>query len=63
MQVKDGEVFSFEFSADGKAYSKLGAPIMTANVESAHVALIYNGKSADPSARFDWLRVTPQNGK
>jgi hypothetical protein len=33
------------------------------NVEIAHVALIYNGKSADPLARFDWLRVTPQNGK
>ena len=63
MQIKDGEVFSFEFSTDGKAYSKLGAPLMTTNVEIAHVALIYNGKSVDPLARFNWLRVTPQNGK
>ncbi|MBD2766278.1 hypothetical protein IC235_00035 [Hymenobacter sp. BT664] len=61
--MKKVGILSFEFSKNGKTYSKFGALIMTAKVESAHVALIYTGKSANPSVRFDWLRVTPQNGK
>lgn len=57
MRVRDGAIYNFEFSADGTRYSKIGEPAVTANVEGARVALLYNGKTAAPSARFDWLRI------
>lgn len=57
MTAKDGETYNFEFSVDNTNYSKIGDSVNTANVEGARVALVYSGKTANPSARFDWLRV------
>lgn len=57
MTVKDGERFSFAFSADGQEWKEVGGTISANNVEGAHVALTAGG--ATTTARFDWLRVTP----
>lgn len=59
VEARDGEFYSFSFSADGKNWRQIGDRISERNVEGARIALVYNGKTANPSARFDWLRVTP----
>lgn len=60
MKVSGGESYNFSFSADGKSWTQLGEAIMS-SVENARVALVYGGKSKNPRARFDWVRVEQNN--
>ena len=57
MSAEDGELYQFAFSSDGKNWHELGDKVTGSHVEGARVALIYNGKTTKPNARFDWLRV------
>lgn len=57
MQVKDGDFYRFAFSTDEKNWSEIGGKIPESGIEGARVALIYKGRTTNPSARFDWLRV------
>jgi hypothetical protein len=58
IDVEDGEIFRFSFSTDdGRTWQFVGDKIATASVEGARIALVYNGQSVMPGARFDWLRV------
>ncbi|HEX9928322.1 MAG TPA: family 43 glycosylhydrolase [Pyrinomonadaceae bacterium] len=59
IEATDGEFYSFSFGADEKNWQQVGERITERNVEGARIALVYNGKTTNPSARFDWLRVTP----
>ena len=60
LRAEDGETYRFDFSTDGENWRQIGERIAESGVEGARVALIYNGKTTNPSARFDWLRVKPE---
>jgi beta-xylosidase len=54
-----GEFYRFTFSTDEKKWRQIGTGrIYEPDIEGAKIALVYNGKTTNPSARFDWLRVT-----
>lgn len=57
MTVRGGESFDFAWSADGENYAKIGETINGSYVEGARVALVYNGKTPNAGARFDFLKV------
>lgn len=57
IKAKDGEVFNFAYSADGKTWTELGDKMLFSNLEGARLALIYNDKTPNAGARFDWFRV------
>ena len=58
MTAKDGELYRFAYSADGRNWTELGDPINGSHIEGAHVALTGSG-APNASARFDWIRITP----
>jgi beta-xylosidase len=60
IEAAEGENFQFSYSLDGKSWAAVGDKIITGNVEGARVALVYNGKTTNAGARFDWLRVEPK---
>ncbi len=55
MTAKDGELYQFAYSLDGKSWTNLGKPIVGAHVEGARVALTHVGKAQ--TAQFDWLKI------
>ena len=57
IQAKDGEIFSFAYSIDDKNWQTIGDKINFGSLEGARLALIYNGKTPNAGARFDWFRV------
>jgi len=57
IRAKDGEVFNFAYSTDGKTWNEVGDKIFFGNLEGARLALIYNDKTPNAGARFDWFRV------
>lgn len=57
IKAKDGEIFNFAFSTDGKNWRNVGEKVVGSHVEGARIALVYNGKTTNTGARFDWLRV------
>jgi beta-xylosidase len=57
INAKDGEIFSFAFSTDDKNWQPVGDKVSGSQVEGARIALVYNGKTTNAGARFDWLRV------
>jgi beta-xylosidase len=60
VQVREGEFYHFAFGTDGANWRDIGDKISESGVEGARITLIYNGTSANPAARFDWLRVESQ---
>ena len=58
MTVRDGEQFRFAYSTDGREWKELGGAVNASDLEGARVALVVGGATA--TARFDWLRVTPE---
>jgi xylan 1,4-beta-xylosidase len=60
VQAREGEFYHFAFSTDGANWRDIGEKISESGVEGARITLIYNGTSANPAARFDWLRVESQ---
>jgi xylan 1,4-beta-xylosidase len=59
MKAARGETYRFAFSTDGRAWTELGGEVGGSHVEGARVALTVGGPPGT-SARFDWLRVTPE---
>ncbi|MDQ4120260.1 MAG: family 43 glycosylhydrolase [Acidobacteriota bacterium] len=57
LETYSGESYRFSFSTDEKKWQQIGEQISERNVEGARVALVYRGKTTNPSARFDWLRI------
>ncbi len=57
MVVKDGETYNFFYGTDGSNWTKIGESIAAGYIEEARVALIYAGKTENPKAKFDWLKV------
>ena len=50
--------YDFYFSPDdGKNWQKLGGTIDGKLVNGGRISLIYEGKSPNPNAKFDWIRV------
>ena len=58
MTAEDGEFYKFSYSFDNQNWRAIGEKIAGSHVEGARIALLYNGKSAFPSVKFDWLKVT-----
>jgi len=58
MTAKDGELYRFAYSADGRDWTELGEPVNGSHIEGAHVALTGSG-APGAVARFDWIRITP----
>jgi beta-xylosidase len=58
MTAKDGELYRFAYSADGRDWKELGEAVDGSHIEGAHVALTAGGAPGAP-ARFDWFRVSP----
>jgi beta-xylosidase len=57
IRAEDGEIFRFAFSTDEKNWRAVGDKVVGSHVEGARIALVYNSKTTDTKARFDWLRV------
>ncbi|MEP6924536.1 MAG: hypothetical protein ABI954_08730, partial [Pyrinomonadaceae bacterium] len=57
IKAQGGEIFEFADSIDGKSWQTVGDKINFGNLEGARLAVIYNGKTTNVGARFDWLRV------
>ena len=57
LKAKDGELYDFAFSFDGENWRRIGEKINGSFIEGARIALVYNGKTSNSGARFDWLRV------
>jgi len=57
IRTKDGEVFNFAYSTDGKTWKEVGDKIFFGNLDGARLALIYKDKTPNAGARFDWFRV------
>ena len=57
IQTEDGANFNFAYSFDGKNWQAVGDKISFGNLEGARLALVYNGKTANAGARFDWIKV------
>ena len=50
--------YDFYYSTDdGENWQKLGAAVGGEFIEGGRVALVYRGTSANPQAKFDWIRV------
>ncbi len=60
LTAQGGETYNFAYSFDGKSWQALGDKVSFGNLEGARVALIDNGKTDNPGARFDWIRVEKQ---
>ncbi|HEY0078631.1 MAG TPA: family 43 glycosylhydrolase [Pyrinomonadaceae bacterium] len=58
MTAKDGELYRFAYSADGRDWKELGEAVDGSFIEGAHVALTAGGAPGSP-ARFDWFRLSP----
>ena len=58
MTAKDGELYRFAYSANGRDWKELGEPVNGSYIEGAHVALTFSG-APGAVARFDWIRITP----
>ena len=58
MTAKDGELYRFAYSANGRDWTELGEPLTGGNIEGAHIALTGSG-APGAVARFDWIRITP----
>ena len=57
LTAQAGETYNFAYSFDGKNWQALGKEVSFGNLEGARVALVYNGKTDDAGAGFDWIRV------
>ena len=51
MTAKDGELYRFAYSTNGRDWSELGEPVNGSYIEGAHVALTAGGGTT--IARFD----------
>jgi hypothetical protein len=60
MTAEGGESYRFAFSADGRAWTQLGADVNGSHVEGARVALTAGGRAPGASASFDWVQITPK---
>ncbi len=58
MTAKDGELYRFAYSADGREWTELADAVNGSHIEGAHVALTGSG-APNAVARFDWIRITP----
>ncbi|HKS30260.1 MAG TPA: family 43 glycosylhydrolase [Pyrinomonadaceae bacterium] len=58
MSVKDGYEYRFAYSTDGREWKEIGGPVSGGYLEGVRVALTVGG-SDEASAKFDWLRITP----
>ncbi len=57
VKAREGDTFNFAFSTDEKKWQTVGEKITYGNLEGARLALVYNGKTANAGARFDWIKV------
>lgn len=60
IEAAGGESFDFWFRTDKLDWQIIARKVNGSFVEGARVALVYNGKSPNANARFDWLRVEPK---
>lgn len=58
MTAKDGELYRFAYSADGRDWTELGGAVNASHIEGAHIALTGSGMP-NAVAQFDWIRITP----
>ncbi|MGI8995975.1 MAG: family 43 glycosylhydrolase [Pyrinomonadaceae bacterium] len=58
MTAKNGELYRFSYSADGRDWTELGDTVNGGHIEGARVALTGSG-APNAVARFAWIRITP----
>jgi hypothetical protein len=58
MKVTDGSNYSFSYSVDGREWKDIGERVGGGYLEGVRVALTVGG-SEGASAKFEWLRITP----
>ncbi|MEZ5426891.1 MAG: family 43 glycosylhydrolase [Pyrinomonadaceae bacterium] len=60
MKAEKAADYDFYFSLDeGKSWRKPGETIDGSFVGGSRIALVYKGRSTDPRAKFDWIKVGP----
>jgi hypothetical protein len=58
MTVKDGSLYRFALSSDGRDWKEIEEDINGSFMEAVRVALTAGG-SPGATARFEWLRIEP----